>query len=245
MLKKHIYFGEKVKDYEIPVLNEREVRAGAGILFIFAISIFFNTWFSGNFIYLKIFVTIFMLDFIIRLFINPKYSPSLILGRIIVSNQEPEYAGAKQKKFAWQLGLIFAITMFILVVLNDIRGPINFILCIICLTLLYFESSFGICLGCILYKKFFKDEQMLCAGNSCKIKRKHEIQKVNSFQISILVIFLVLIFLISFFYINNEESKLEKSNENIKNNLSECEIPQWVININHEEMWKLHHGCKI
>jgi hypothetical protein len=28
------YFGEKVDEYEVRVLNEREVRAGAGILFV-------------------------------------------------------------------------------------------------------------------------------------------------------------------------------------------------------------------
>ena len=32
---KNIKFGETVKGYDIPVLNEREVRAAAGILFIF------------------------------------------------------------------------------------------------------------------------------------------------------------------------------------------------------------------
>ena len=29
-------FGENVQGYDIPVLNEREVRAGAGILFFFS-----------------------------------------------------------------------------------------------------------------------------------------------------------------------------------------------------------------
>jgi len=28
-------FGEKVAGYEIPVLNEREIRAAAGVLFLF------------------------------------------------------------------------------------------------------------------------------------------------------------------------------------------------------------------
>ena len=35
-MNKVIRFGEDVEGYEIPVLNEREVRATAGILFLFA-----------------------------------------------------------------------------------------------------------------------------------------------------------------------------------------------------------------
>jgi hypothetical protein len=33
-MRKVIKFGEDVEGYEIPVLNEREIRAAAGILFV-------------------------------------------------------------------------------------------------------------------------------------------------------------------------------------------------------------------
>ena len=83
--------------YDIPVLNEREARAGAGILLLPAIFSFANAYMMHDFIFTKIFVTFFMLDFFIRLFISPHYSPTLILGRFFVQNQTPEYVGAKQK----------------------------------------------------------------------------------------------------------------------------------------------------
>ena len=35
-MNKVIQFGENVEGYDIPVLNEREIRAAAGILFLFA-----------------------------------------------------------------------------------------------------------------------------------------------------------------------------------------------------------------
>jgi hypothetical protein len=92
-------FGENIKGFEVPVLNEREVRAAAGILFLFAGIVFMNALLLGNFNPLRVFVTIFMIDFIIRM-INPKYSPTLILGRLAVINQMPEFAGAPQKKFS-------------------------------------------------------------------------------------------------------------------------------------------------
>jgi len=34
-----------------------------------------------------------------------RFSPWLILGRLIVRNQTPEYVGAAQKKFAWIIGV--------------------------------------------------------------------------------------------------------------------------------------------
>jgi hypothetical protein len=100
MKNKIFSFGEKVEGFDVKVLNEREVRASAGILFFFAMISFMNALLLGNFYMTKIFVIIFMVDFFIRIFINPKFSPSLILGRFFVKNQKPEYVGAPQKKFA-------------------------------------------------------------------------------------------------------------------------------------------------
>ena len=112
-------FGEKVEGYEIPVLNEREVRASAGILLLFIAVSIMRVAFVGDFLLLKYFVITFLADFIIRVFINPKFSPTLIIGRLIVSRQAPEYVGAAQKRFAWVIGLILATIIFsLLVVLN-------------------------------------------------------------------------------------------------------------------------------
>ena len=90
-------FGETVEGYDLPVLNEREIRASAGILFI----LMFFSWmliiFKESFFLIKMVNTMFLADFIIRLMISPRYSPSLVIGRLIVGNQTPEYVGAAQK----------------------------------------------------------------------------------------------------------------------------------------------------
>jgi hypothetical protein len=91
---------KKLKGTKIPVLNEREIRAGAGILFLFSIISFFLGCVGKNFALIKIFGFYFLIDFIIRVLINPKFSPSMILGRFFVRNQIPEYVGAPQKRFA-------------------------------------------------------------------------------------------------------------------------------------------------
>src|SRR3954463_3200041 len=112
-----IQFGETVEGYNIPVLNEREIRAAAGILFLATFISLMLILFKNNFLMIKYVITIFLTDFIIRVFINPKYSPTLIIGRLIVSSQVPEYVGAKQKKFAWRIGLALSATMFLFIVI--------------------------------------------------------------------------------------------------------------------------------
>jgi hypothetical protein len=186
-------FGEEVKGYNIRVFNEREVRAAAGILFFLANIAFFNALLISNFIFLKVFVIIFFLDFFTRIFIDPRYAPSMILGRIFIQNQKPEYTGAPQKKFAWILGLILATIMIFLLFVFDIRGIINLSVCILCLTFLFFEAVFGICFGCLIYSKISKEKVQLCPGNVCEISFKEEIQIVKKSQIIILTLFVILI----------------------------------------------------
>lgn len=71
-------FGERRPEFPIPVLNERAVRAAAGIVFFFAIVSFMNAWLIGNFQPTRVFVVAFLIDFTIRIFVNPKFAPSLM-----------------------------------------------------------------------------------------------------------------------------------------------------------------------
>ena len=113
-MKKLIKFGEDVEGYNIPVLNEREIRAAAGILFLATFTSLMFILFKENFVPIKYVITLFLTDFMIRVFINPRFSPTLIFARLIVRNQTPEYVGAAQKKFAWIIGVVLSATMFYL-----------------------------------------------------------------------------------------------------------------------------------
>jgi len=113
-------FGEQVHGYPVRVLNERTVRAAAGIVFFFAIVSFMNAWLIGNFQPTRVFVVAFLIDFTIRIFIKARYAPSLILGQWFVRKQQPDYVGAPQKRFAWAIGFALALTMLYLVVVNNL-----------------------------------------------------------------------------------------------------------------------------
>ena len=194
-MNKIIQFGENIEGSDIAVLNEREIRAAAGILFLATFISAMFVSFKNNFLPIKYVLTVFLSDFIIRVFINPKFSPTLIIGRLIVSNQTPEYVGAQQKKFAWVIGLFLSAIMFVFLVIVNAYSPITGIICLICLVFLFFESAFGICLGCLFYGLFHKERLQLCPGESCDVKEKHDIQKTSWMQIFVLAVFIACIVL--------------------------------------------------
>ena len=192
-----IQFGENVEGYEIRVLNEREIRAAAGMLFLATFIGLMFVLFKNNFLPIKYVITFFLSDFLIRVFVNPKFSPTLIIGRLIVANQVPEYVGATQKKFAWIIGVALSATMFILMVVVNSYSPITGIICLICLVFLFFESAFGICLGCKFYPLIFKEKPQRCPGEICDAGSKQDIQKTSAVQLVIVFAFAAFIFLTS------------------------------------------------
>ena len=194
-MSKIFKFGEQVEGYKIPVLNEREIRAAAGILFLMMFISILEVLYKGSFTWLKFAVVIFLTDILIRVLINPRFSPSLIIGRLIVRNQTPEYVGAKQKLFAWVIGIILALTMFVLLVVVNSYSPITGIICLICLIFLFFESAFGICLGCKVYSLIYKEKAQYCPGEVCEVKDRQAIQKTSWLQIVIVLAFIGYIFL--------------------------------------------------
>jgi len=194
-MSKIFKFGEDVEGYSIPVLNEREIRAGAGILFLMMFISILEVLYRGNFTWLKYAVVIFLTDILIRVLISPRFSPTLIIGRLIVRRQTPEYVGAKQKLFAWIIGIILASTMFILLVIVNSYSPITGIICLICLIFLFFESAFGICLGCVTYSWIYGKKAQYCPGEVCEMKDRQAIQKTSWVQILIVLAFIGYIFL--------------------------------------------------
>jgi hypothetical protein len=245
---KIVQFGEIVPEYPIPVINEREARAGAGILFFVAIVAFMNAWLQGNFAPTKMVVVGFLADFFIRVLINPRYAPSLILGRIMVRNQAPDFVGAPQKRFAWAIGLTLAVIMFYLVVVQNIRGPINILVCAACLILLFFESSFGICIGCKIYNLFNREKAQLCPGGACEVHARHEIQQVGIGQLAAaLVVFVGLWAAAPWVERQRPLLPVMPSNGSDAAAMAEaerCKVPDFAKTIGHEEQWKLHNNCK-
>lgn len=149
-----LYLDGKPAPY--PVLNERAIRAGAGMVFAVGMFAFFQAFYLESYLYLQILVVFLVIDFSIKVFINPQLSPLSMLARVMVRRQKPEYVGAIQKRFAWSIGLVLATVMATLIFGFGIFGPINLAICGICLSFMFLESAFGICVGCNIYNALIR-----------------------------------------------------------------------------------------
>jgi len=177
-----VKFGEDVEGYRIPVLNEREIRAAAGILFALMFAAIAAAVLKGSFVLLKYAIAVFLPDMLIRVFVSPRFAPTLVLGRLVVRNQVPEYVGAPQKRFAWIIGVALASVMFVLVNVLNTFSPISGIICLLCLVFLFCETAFGICIGCKLYPLVTRRKPELCPGEVCEAGARQEIQRTSGAQ---------------------------------------------------------------
>jgi hypothetical protein len=190
-------FGEDVEGYSIPVLNEREIRAAAGILFVLMFSAIAAAVTKGTFVLLKYAIAVFLPDMLIRVFVNPRYSPTLVLGRLIVRNQVPEYVGAPQKRFAWIIGVALASVMFLLVNVMNTFSPISGIICLLCLVFLFCETAFGICLGCKLYPLVSGGKPQHCPGEVCAVGDRQAIQRTSPAQLVMVLVLVAYVALVA------------------------------------------------
>lgn len=161
------------------VLNERAIRAAAGLMFLVGIITFFIVLSTRDTNYIYPALTLIWLQFFISVFFGTKYAPFSIVWRWIVSHQQPDYVGAVQKRFAWTLGFMMATMMFFFVGFLDLTGVVPFVMCSVCLALMWLESSCGICVGCKIYgfllTKWIIQEpehRPACPGGACSFTPK-------------------------------------------------------------------------
>jgi len=250
-------FGEVRPEYPVPVLNERAVRAAAGLLFGLALISFMNAWLLGNFQPTRVFVIGFLIEFTIRVAINPRWAPVMIMAQWVVRYQEPEWTGAPQKRFAWLIGFALAAIMLYLVVLQRVIGPVNLIVCALCLTLLFFEAAFGICLGCSLYNRLRKTPAQLCPGGVCAPDPVRAAPVQWTQAVVVLLFVLVMVGVGRQVYTGTSDAHSLQP-EQMGDAASvpavpaavdeaereRCKVPEFAKAMGHEQQWKLHNHCQ-
>jgi len=170
-------FGEYKEGINFKVLDERVIRASSGLMFLLGLFASINAFIFERYIVVPYVAGFLLLNFAISVSINPKFAPTMFLGRLFTYKQSSLPIGAVQKRFAWSLGLALSGTIFALsfYLLKDVIyfDPVC-LLCIICLLLLFLESAFGICVGCKLYQLslYLKiipkpKEKPNCMGDAC------------------------------------------------------------------------------
>jgi len=99
------------------VVNQREVRAGAGIVSLIAISSFFTSLFLDQFWLWYLVVPLFFWEYLLRVLVGPSAGPIAMISSLLVSSREPEWVLALPKRFSWMLSLIWVIGMIVTVLL--------------------------------------------------------------------------------------------------------------------------------
>ncbi len=213
-----------------------------------------NALLTANYQPTRLFVIVFLIDMTLRM-LNPRWAPSMIVGGWIVRQQTPEWVGAPQKRFAWGLGLLLGVAMLYLMVLNRFMGPVNMLVCASCLTLMFFETAFGICLGCKLYNVFNREKAQLCPGGVCEMPAPKG-WGVSLPQAAVLVLFVGTLTLAKGWVDETgplggfddmatlEEMGLKPTpGQASAADAERCQVPAFAKMIGHEATWKRHNGC--
>jgi len=173
-------FGEFSDEHGYKVLDERVMRGSAGIMLLLGAIASINGFILKNYIVIPYIIGFLVLNFIIGIFINPKFAPTILLAKLMTIKQSALPIGAIQKRFAWSLGLLMSSAIFVMSI--PLQSDASWfdpvcLLCMICLLLLYLESAFGICVGCQTYFlairfKLIKAPEIKpnCMGDACEVK---------------------------------------------------------------------------
>lgn len=141
-------------DFSCPISGEQRdnnmVRFVAGFVFVIAgmalmVAFLVSTQTSA------IITGILALDFFIRAFTKPKYSPLATMARGIVSllKLPKKMVDSAPKVFAARIGVIFSVVSTVLYVGDHLYGgSVVLVILLICAGL---ESFFSFCLGCWMY----------------------------------------------------------------------------------------------
>lgn len=199
-------YGEKVPGYDVTVINEREASAAAGILFALGMMVIFVGIGFNHIMVARIYLGFLFIDFSIRV-ITPTYSPSMLLGKFAVRNQKPEYVAGLPKRFAWTLGWIISLPMLYWFVLQWDITFYKVLICVLCLTLMFLEAAFSVCVGCMIYKAILKEDPQHCPGGVCEVKQKEPIQMFNPMQKFIAIITVVALTFGVYSFLVKTESK--------------------------------------
>ncbi len=186
MLKSNLNYGKIIEGLEINgipapygVVNERTVRAAAGLMFVVAFFTMIYSILTKDLTLLKIILPIYWISFLLKVLIGPNWSIFSIIGDFLVRSQKVEYVGALQKRFAWGIGLLMSSIMMILVFAFNVQGIILLAVCGLCVVFMWFESACGICVGCYIYgflrkKQWISEPEFapVCPGGVCSLDNR-------------------------------------------------------------------------
>jgi hypothetical protein len=168
------------------VFNENEVRAAAGLTMVIGAVAFCYAYFTHLYTPLQAVAVFFFFEFLIRVTAGIQYSPIGLLAHVLTLRYPPDWVSARPKRFAWTLGLGMGFAMSI-ITNSGVRGYLPRTLCLICLALMWMETSLGLCLGCETHALLVRvgwarrdPEIEACAHGVCSISPRTSPARVHA-----------------------------------------------------------------
>ena len=87
-------FGEFENGISYKVLDERVMRGSAGIMLLLAVIAFINGFIIKEYIVLPYISGVLLINFMIGIFIDPKFAPTVFIAKLFVRKQSPLPIGA-------------------------------------------------------------------------------------------------------------------------------------------------------
>ena len=137
--------------------------------------------------------------------------------------------------------------MSYLLVIKGVIGPINLLVCGLCLLLMFFESAFGICIGCWLYNRMRPDQAQLCPGGACDYTPDSKDQLKIGQILVVLVFAVVVVFVAPSLTGKGHTAAVTTRSTTAAIDTADaerCRVPDFAKAMGHEEKWKLHNNCK-
>ena len=140
--------------------------------------------------------------------------------------------------------------MSYLMVFNNLVGPMNLLVCSICLVLMFAETAFGICIGCKIYNAFKQDKAQLCPGGVCDVSTEASVSVSWAQGLVVLVFAGLSVSVAQAVYRTGPAASqatvsapagqvLPASSAEVER----CKVPDFAKAIGHEAKWKLHNNC--
>lgn len=107
-------------------MNETEIRISTGITLVLGLFSLFLVLFKAEYDIPFILVSTIVFDFLIKVFIDPKYSLFGAIVRPLIKNKKTLWVGAVQKRFAWSIGIFLStFVIYCLLLLGKYITPME------------------------------------------------------------------------------------------------------------------------
>lgn len=105
-------------------VNETEIRIATGITLVLGLFSFFLVLFKAEYTIPLILVSIITFDFVLKVFIGPRWSIFGSFVRLFLKKWDEVWVGAVQKRFAWSIGIFLsAFTIYCMLILGQFIPP--------------------------------------------------------------------------------------------------------------------------